>query len=84
MTKTVREWVEFLGAMGNNHKFALRLEDTERSFHMSEDYVPMDIALKEFEGWLDDIVVNVTINEHFRFFDKKGCYYYVLEYKPAK
>ena len=84
MTKTVREWVEFLGAMGSNHKFALRLEGTERHFYMDNDYVSMDVALKEFNGWLDDIVVDVTINEDFRFSDKKGCYYYILEYKPAK
>lgn len=77
MTKTVRNWVEFIGEMGENHKFALQPKGARYEINI-DNYIPAERALKEFDGWLDDIVTKAYIDDRN---NEDGCHYHLLQYE---
>lgn len=73
MTKTVREWIEFLN-MGDNHYIGLQkqggLKCSNDNYHRAEE------CEKELEGYLDEVVIKTYVVN----FEKNGNYYHLLVY----
>lgn len=73
MTKTVREWIEFLN-MGNNHYIGLQKQDGLKC--ALDNYHRAGECEKEFEGYLNEIVIKTYVVN----FKKDGNYYHLLVY----
>ena len=71
MTKTVKEWIDFLN-MGSNHYVGLKKKD---GIDCSIDnYYPVNECAKKFDGWLNEIVIKA----HVINFELNGNYYHLL------
>ena len=58
MTRTVKEWLDFLN-MGDNHYVGLEMENGVKCKY--NDYLPIKQCLVEYEPWFNEIVVNCYI-----------------------
>ena len=58
MTRTVKEWLDFLN-MGDNHYVGLEMENGVKCKH--NGYPPIKQCLVEYEPWFNAIVVNCYI-----------------------
>lgn len=74
MTKTIREWVEFL-QMGDNHYIGIAKEKGLPC--RLKDYVLASECLEYFDGWLDEIATKVYVRN---FYDE-GKYFHLIMYK---
>lgn len=69
MTRTVKEWIDFLN-MGDNHYIGL-----QNGIHCSLDnYFKASECVERFEGWLNEIVIKA----HVLNFVENGNNYHLL------
>ena len=74
MTKTIREWIEFL-QMGDNHYIGIRKEGGH-PFKI-KDYILASECFEYFDGWLDEIATTVRVCN----LCYEGKYYHLIMYK---
>ena len=71
MTKTVKEWIDFLN-MGNNHYVGLKKKDGVNC--SIENYHPVSECAEKFDGWLNEIVIKAYVIN----FESNGNYNHLL------
>lgn len=74
MTRTVKEWIEFLN-MGNNHFIGLEKENGVKCSRVN--YFIAHSCVKNFEDYLNEIVVKTYISN----FKVGERYFHLLVYK---